>query len=277
MNKEVNQPSKCKVVICNIVGIDPKSSFREIVTVLFGILFLAVCMRSFVVEPFTIPSGSMYPGLMEGDHLFVWKPAFGFNKFSLPFGYKFNWFDGRFFGSNPTRGEVIVFTGVKDPSTYYIKRVIGLPGDKVGMKEGVIHVNGKPVELREKGKFVLHMDTMKEKGQAPQETTLYEETFPWENNKKPHDVIHALDLGDAHLDNTEEVTVPENGFFVMGDNRNYSGDSREDDGAIKFVPSDHLVGRALIIFYSKDFQTPIWQLWKLPFVTRYSRLLKLIN
>jgi signal peptidase I len=222
---------------------------------------IAVVVRTVAFEPFNIPSGSMIPTLLVGDYLFVSKYSYGYSRYSLPFGWPP--FSGRIFGRLPNRGDVAVFKWPRDNSTDYIKRIVGLPGDHIQVRQGQLYVNGQLCPRQPEGDYVaddsgIHMVLR-----------MYQETLP---NGVKHDVIKATDEGDVN--NTIDFLVPPNHLFAMGDNRDNSSDSRialERNG-VGFVPVENLVGRAEIIFFSVDAESPWWQFWWWPFEIRWSRL-----
>ncbi|MBD0415841.1 signal peptidase I [Oryzicola mucosus] len=233
----------------------------ETVSVIVQALLLALVIRTLLFQPFSIPSGSMRPTLLEGDYLFVTKWAYGYSHYSLPFSP--NLFSGRIFGSDPARGDVAVFKYPPDPSLDYIKRVIGLPGDRVQMREGVLYINGEAVK-REKVGEINNPDVTEER----RPVDVYRETLP---NGVSYD---TLDLSpNGSYDNTREFVVPEGNFFMMGDNRDNSSDSR----VFGFVPAENLVGRANIIFFSiADKSSPL-AIWNWPSDMRASRLLNVVR
>jgi signal peptidase I len=221
---------------------------------------IAVVIRTFLFEPFNIPSGSMIPTLLVGDYLFVEKYSYGYSHYSLPFAPDL--FDGRIFGSAPRRGDVMVFKYPRDTSVDYIKRVIGLPGDTVQVTEGRLFINNKEVERAPQGDFQVddegvHMALRR-----------YQEDLP---GGVRHDILKATELGDAN--NTQVYTVPPGELFVMGDNRDNSADSR----FWGFVPMENLVGKAEIIFFSIDPRAPWWEVWMWPFEIRWGRIGHLIQ
>ena len=226
---------------------------------------IAVGIRTVVVEAFNIPSGSMIPTLLVGDYLFVSKFSYGYSRFSMPFAP--NLFNGRIFGRLPERGDVVVFKWPYDTGVDYIKRIIGLPGDRVQMKAGELYINGTLVP-RKRGDTAQGTD-----GGIPFEARLYNETLP---NGRQHDMQKMTDEGYAN--NTPEFRVPENHVFAMGDNRDNSADSRfMDRSGVGFIPVENLVGRAEFIFFSVDAKAPWWEIWEWPFEIRWSRLLHGIN
>jgi signal peptidase I len=237
----------------------PKSSglLENLKTIVYAGL-IAIAVRTFAFEPFNIPSGSMIPTLLVGDYLFVSKYSYGYSRFSFPFSPPL--FSGRIFGSLPTRGDIVVFKLPRDNSTDYIKRIIGLPGDTVQMKEGQLYINGKEVERQPAGEYEAE-------GDGPRMLLhRYTETLP---NGVSHYILKSSD--DGPLDNTQEYKVPEGYVFAMGDNRDNSLDSRVLN-AVGYIPVENLVGRAEFLFFSVDAQEPLWAFWDWPFEIRWSRL-----
>ncbi|MBX7199713.1 MAG: signal peptidase I [Rhodospirillaceae bacterium] len=229
---------------------------ETVLTVVYAIL-VALVIRTFLFEPFNIPSGSMVPTLLVGDYLFVSKYSYGYSRHSFPFSLAP--FDGRIFMSDPKRGDVIVFKFPGDNKTDYIKRLIGLPGDKVRMQDGRLFINGTLVEREKVEDFVYRDD----RGNASP-LARYKETLP---GGVQHYILEEGDHGP--FDNTPEYVVPPGHYFMMGDNRDHSSDSRADVG---FVPAENLVGRAEFLFFSTDGSASIIQFWKWPFAIRFSRI-----
>ena len=239
------------------------SALWETVRTVGYAILIALVVRTFAFEPFNIPSGSMKPTLLVGDYLFVSKYSYGYSRYSLPWSPPL--FDGRVLGSEPERGDVVVFKKPTDNKTDYIKRLIGLPGDRIQVLEGVLHINGEPVPREKIGETTdqdLFTNTTFE---------IYRETLP---NGRQHVIWEASDKD--HLDNTPEYLVPEGHFFFMGDNRDNSRDSRVlyDVG---YVPLDNLVGRAEFLFFSHDDSASWWEVWRWPWVIRFSRIFSGIN
>jgi signal peptidase I len=219
---------------------------------------IAIGIRTVAFEPFNIPSGSMIPTLLVGDYLFVSKYSYGYSRYSMPFAP--NLFQGRLFGSVPERGDVAVFRLPRDPSQDYIKRMVGLPGDRIQVRGGVLHVNGAAVRREPLGPYTVE-------GDGPRMTVRhYREMLP---GGVSHGILEMSD--DMRLDNTPEFRVPENHVFAMGDNRDNSQDSREP-GAVGFIPLENLVGRAEFIFFSWDGSATWWQVWAWPFAVRWGRI-----
>ncbi|UPG74413.1 signal peptidase I [Roseomonas gilardii subsp. gilardii] len=231
-------------------------------TIVYAVI-IAVGIRTVAFEPFNIPSGSMIPTLQVGDYLFVSKYAYGYSNASLPFTPDL--FSGRVFGRLPARGDVVVFKLPSDGTTDYIKRIVGLPGDRIQMRGGILHVNGQPVKRDFVGPYTVT-------GDGPtMEAKRYLETLPPSPGAQPrtHSIIEFSDNGQA--DNTPEYLVPAGHLFAMGDNRDNSQDSRYMN-AVGFVPVENLVGRAEFIFFSWDGSAPWWQIWRWPFEVRWSRI-----
>jgi signal peptidase I len=238
------------------------SGARETIRTLVYALLIALGVRTFLFEPFNIPSGSMKPTLLVGDYLFVSKFAYGYSRFSLPFGL--NLFSGRIFGSLPERGDVAVFKLPADNETDYIKRIVGLPGDRMQVIHSVLYINGEPVKLQPAGDFIDRTD-----GQDTPITQL-EETLP---NGVTHPILEMAENG--FLDNTRVYEVPPDHVFAMGDNRDNSLDSRVDH--VGFVPLENLIGRAEILFFSVNGEARLWEPWLWPWGIRYDRILRFIH
>jgi signal peptidase I len=226
-------------------------------TVVYAIL-IALFVRTVAYEPFNIPSGSMIPTLLIGDYLFVSKFSYGYSRYSMPLGLPL--FSGRIFASPPKRGDVAVFKLPRDNETDYIKRVIGIPGDRIQMKDGRLYINDVMVK-RDRIEDYIDGD-----GPFPQRRFQYIETLP---NGVRHRIIEISDNGP--LDNTDVFTVPPDHYFMMGDNRDNSSDSRDPGGGVGYVPAENFVGRAEFLFFSTDGSAHFWEVWKWPFAIRYGR------
>ncbi len=236
---------------------------ESVKTVVYAAL-IAIGIRTVAFEPFNIPSGSMIPTLLVGDYLFVSKFSYGYSRYSLPFSP--NLFEGRIFGRLPERGDVAVFKLPRDTGQDYIKRIIGLPGDRIQLRGGILHVNGEPVKREFLGPFLAEGDG------PPATVRLYRETLP--QGGSSHRIVEQTDNGP--LDNTGEFRVPEDHVFAMGDNRDNSLDSRVQN-AVGFVPVQNLVGRAEFIFFSVDGSAAWWEVWAWPFSIRWSRLFSAVR
>ena len=236
---------------------------KENVKALFWAVLIALSVRSCALEPFNIPSGSMIPTLLVGDYLFVNKNSYGYSKYSFPFALAP--ISDRIFYSEPKRGDILVFRLPTDTSVDYIKRVIGLPGDTIQVKKGILYINDTPVKRQFK------KNIMQGKGELMLEHKLYDETLP---NGVVHEIIELSDSEEA--DNTIKYTVPENHFFMMGDNRDNSVDSRFLD-KVGYVPKTHLIGHASFIFYSNNGYAPLVAFWSWPKSIRWDRLFRKIG
>jgi signal peptidase I len=237
------------------------SGVVDLLKTIFFAVIIAVGIRTVAFEPFNIPSGSMIPTLLIGDYLFVSKFSYGYSTYSLPYGV--NLFPGRIFFQEPQRGDVVVFKLPRDNKTDYIKRIIGLPGDKVQVKDGVLHINGQPVRRERIENYVANENGMIT--DAPQ----YLETLP---NGRAHRIIE-ISGDNGTYDNTREFEVPAGNYFMMGDNRDNSLDSRVGrDSGVGMVPAENLVGRAEFLFFSTDGSASFLEFWKWPIATRYERI-----
>jgi signal peptidase I len=226
-------------------------------------LVIALGIQTLLFQPFNIPSGSMKATLLVGDYLFVSKYSYGYSHYSLPLSPPL--FSGRIFGAAPQRGDVVVFRLPKDGTTDYIKRVIGLPGDRIQMIDGLLHVNGVPVKRERIADFI------DDEAGGARHVRRWRETLP---NGVSYE---SLDLEDnGFLDNTEEYLVPPGHYFMMGDNRDNSADSRVPS-AVGYVPFENLVGKAQIIFFSISDDEPIWHIWNWPRSVRWRRLLTIVK
>ena len=252
-----------------------QDSAWETIKVVIQALLIAFVIRTFFFQPFNIPSGSMIPTLLVGDYLFVNKLSYGYGPYSFNFGinvfgrdlFKFGPlpFTGRYvLAAVPKRGDVVVFKLPTDNDTDYIKRVIGLPGDRIQMRQGTLYINDQPVKReRTEDKF------------APADTGV---RFPVRQYREtlPNGVTYVtLDLSEhSSGDNTGEFQVPPDHFFMMGDNRDNSTDSRFDVG---YVPYENLVGKATVLFFSHRSEASWWEVWRWPFIIRWSRFFHLVN
>jgi signal peptidase I len=241
-----------------------EGGFAETIRVIVHALIIAVVIRTFLFQPFNIPSGSMEATLLVGDYLFVSKYAYGYSHYSLPFSPPL--FSGRILGHGPERGDVVVFRLLKDDSVDYIKRVIGLPGDRIQMIGGVLHINGQPVKRE---RIEDYLDT--EDPGHPLVVKRWRETLP---NGVTYTTLDRQEHG--VYDDTPVYAVPANHYFMMGDNRDNSTDSRVLS-QVGYVPFENLVGRAEIIFFSIGDGARAWQIWRWPWAVRWDRLFTLVR
>lgn len=235
------------------------SGLAETVRTIVYAVLIALVVRTFAYEPFNIPSGSMIPTLLIGDYLFVSKFSYGYSRYSLPWSLPL--IDGRILASDPDRGDVAVFKLPSDNETDFIKRVIGLPGDRIQVKDGILHINGEPVKRKRVDDHSVPLGVI---GEAT--VTEYIETLP---NGRQHRIWERSDQ--EFYDNTPVYTVPDGHYFMMGDNRDSSQDSRAM-GVVGFVPFENLVGRAEFLFFSHNGDASLWEVWRWPWAIRYGRI-----
>ena len=234
------------------------SNFKSVILA----IFIALVIRSFVFEPFNIPSGSMKPNLLVGDFIFVSKWSYGFSRHSLPFSIPL--IPNKIFQKIPERGDVVVFKTPENNRTDYIKRVIALPGDKIRVTNGIIFINNSEIYRKKLDDFIdtdLNVNNKR--------VRKYKEYF----FNLEIDILDITDNGIA--DNTREFIIPDNHFFVMGDNRDNSQDSRFIN-SVGFIPYENLVGKARFIFFSLE-NSRFLQVWKWPKAIRYNRIFKKIQ
>ena len=293
-----------------------KNAAREWFNTIFYGALIAIVFRSLLLEPFNIPSGSMIPTLHVGDHIFVTKWSYGYSRYSFPFGSWKLW-NGRFWASEPTVGDVIVFRNPEDETQDYVKRLIGMPGDKIQVSGGRLYINGTMVERKDPRPYVwavlpkepkrghfqtgnfeidgnkIYVDNKPAEfnytiqytdqctneykymvnstghpglpaglgGWKPSEIpcgifvmTEYTEVLP---NGVEHSIIETSD-DEYYSDNTDVYTIPENSYFLMGDNRDNSRDSRFFS---RDVSREHILGRVWSIWYSHNYYSPMLALW----------------
>jgi signal peptidase I len=234
---------------------EKKGGLAETLRFLVYLFLFAVVLRSFIAAPFMIPSASMQPKMMIGDYLFVAKWPYGYSRYSFPFGLAS--FDGRFLAGEPKRGDIVVFRYPRSHDDW-VKRVIGLPGDTVQMRGGQLFLNGKAVPKVRIADWVIPVSpnspcsSLAKRVESAEGAQCayprYRETLP---GGKSYDVLDQVEIPP---DDTDVYTVPEGHYFMMGDNRDESADSRFtlDEEGVGFLPRDYMVGRALIVFFSTD-------------------------
>ena len=239
----------------------------EIVKTVFYALLIALVLRVLFFQPFTIPSASMEPNLYQGDYIIVSKYSYGYSHHSIPFSPPV--FPGRVFEKQPRRGDVVVFKLPRDGHTDYVKRVVGLPGDRIQMKDGYLYLNGQRVQRTFVG------NAREDSGYGfVRDVATYRETLPGGKS------FLTNDFGtDGELDDTEVYVVPERHYFVMGDNRDNSSDSRvpTEAGGVGFVPAENLVGRAQIILLSWHPGASILKPWTWVLDARPSRFFRVLQ
>ena len=224
-------------------------------------VFIALLIRSLIAEPFNIPSGSMKPNLLVGDFIFVSKWSYGYSKHSLPFSIPL--IPKKIFSKIPNRGDIVVFKTPEDNRTDYIKRVIGLPGDKIRIVNGEIRLNDSIIVRKKMNDFLDN-----DKKSSMKRVRKYKEYHEDLN----FEILDIMDNGIS--DNTELFIVPEGYFFVMGDNRDNSQDSRFK--TVGFIPFDNLIGKARFIFFSLE-NSRFLEIWKWPKAIRGNRIFKTIK
>jgi len=243
--------------------LDRKSILENIKT-LFYALIIALIIRSLFIQPFYIPSSSMEPNLLVGDRLFVTKYSYGYSKHSFPFSPAI--FNGRLFFDAPERGDVVVFKTPADNRTDYIKRLIGLPGDRIQFIDHNLYINNTEI-LKSKKLFNSKIYC----GQRNININFFEEILP---NGKKHNTVY---LKNSSYKNSDEFIVPENHYFFLGDNRDCSKDSRFLS-SVGYVHKDNLVGKAQFIFFSSDRSIgSFFYFWKWNKSIRFERFFKKIN
>jgi len=239
------------------------NSIYDNIKTIFGALVIALIIRSIIFQPFYIPSSSMEPTLVIGDRIFVSKYTYGFSKHSFPFSP--NIFNNRFFYNKPKQGDLVVFKTPADNRTDYIKRLVGLPGDEIQFIEGSIFINSKKIDQKKIPKF-----NNVRCGKMTLEVNAFIETLP--NGSKYIAVYNKS----GTMMNTKKFIVPENHFFLLGDNRDCSRDSRylESVGYVNYI---NLVGKAQLIFFSNDtVKGSLLKIWNLNKSFRFDRFFKKI-
>ena len=240
-----------------------KKSIIENLKTLFYALIIAIIIRSLLIQPFYIPSSSMEPTLLVGDRLFVTKYSYGYSKHSFPFSPPF--FDNRIMFSKPKRGDVVVFKTPADNRTDYIKRLIGLPGDKIQFINSNLYLNNSEIiksKISDNDKIYC--------GDQIIDVFTFEERLP---NKK---IFTSVYLKNFPYQNSDIFTVPKDHYFLLGDNRDCSKDSRFLT-SVGYVHKDNLVGKAQFIFFSSDKVIgSLFEPWKWNKSIRFERFFKKI-
>ena len=243
-----------------------KKSIISNLKALFWALIIAGFIRSFIVEPFKIPSGSMKPNLLVGDFLFVSKWDYGYSRYSFPFGLPF--FDGKLLEKSPKRGDIIVFKLPTKESINYVKRLVAMPGETIKISEGMIYV-------KKKGANVFRMYSQKLMEPFFDDQYNADIMRLQENNtNRNYEVLNLSN--NSMLDNTNEFLVPDNHYFFMGDNRDNSSDSRDTRNTVGFVPKENIIGKVRFIFLSIDTQFKLIKIYSIFNHLRYERFFKKI-
>ena len=239
-----------------------KSSFVNNLKALFWALLIAGIIRTFAIEPFKIPSGSMKPNLLVGDFLFVSKWNYGYSKYSFPFGLAP--FSGKIFEKNPERGDIIVFKLPGQENINYVKRLLGLPGETIKVIDGEV--------------FIKKNNSLNfEKLNQISDDFFFDDQYQEEIKQLIEDNYKILNITDnGPLDYTPEYKIPQNKYFFLGDNRDNSSDSRVMSG-VGFVPKENMIGKVWFIWLSIDTQFSLTKFWTLPLHIRYERLFKSVK
>ena len=246
------------------------SKFRKSIVsnlkALFWALIIAGFIRSFIVEPFKIPSGSMKPNLLVGDFLFVSKWDYGYSRYSFPFGLPL--FNGKLLEKSPKRGDIIVFKLPTKESINYVKRLVAMPGETIKISEGMIYVKKKGAN-----EFRMYSQKLLEPffdDQYNADIMRLQEN----NTNRNYEVLNLSN--NSMLDNTNEFLVPNDHYFFMGDNRDNSSDSRDIRNTVGFVPKENIIGKVRFIFLSIDTQFKLTKIYSIFNHLRYERFFKKI-
>ncbi|WP_404404451.1 signal peptidase I [Pelagibacterium halotolerans] len=235
-----------------------KGELRETVVILIQALLIALVFRTLAFEPFSIPTASMQSNLLIGDYILASKYSYGYSRYSLPFTEVP--LNGRIFGNEPQRGDVVVFRPVPQTDNY-VKRVIGLPGDTVQMIDGILYINDEAIDRE-----LIGRGEDRDSNGLTLPVMEYRETLP---NGVSYTIQEVSNT--AQYDNTAEYVVPPGHFFMMGDNRDRSLDSRSLN-TVGYVPFENLVGKAQWRFFSIEDNIPPWQIWRWPGNVRWDRM-----
>lgn len=236
--------------------------WNETVKSILQAMLFAVLIRTLIFQPSTIPTGSMIPTLLIGDYIIINKFSYGYSKYSIPFSY--NLFSGRIFGSKPERGDVVVFRLPKDPSIDYVKRLIGLPGDKISLKMGVVYINDIPIYHHQDGVFPYRY-----RAEWDGNVSVFSEKL---DNGVEYKTISYDPL--SPVNNTLDFFVPQGKYFMMGDNREDSVDSRYIE--VGFIPEENLIGRASFVLFSIGNNASFSKVWLWIPNIRWDRFLKIL-
>lgn len=268
-------------------GAKPEKQEENFFVFLIKLVVIVAVFRSFIFSPFNIPSESMLPRLVNGDYLLAAKWPYGYSRYSMPFSLPL--LPGRILATQPKRGDVVIFKAPPTNQDDWIKRVIGLPGDTIQMKGGVLHINGNAVPKQRIEDFEIavspntscyqprygmsvNYETVKN-GKTICHYPQYRETLPSDNGK-PGKSYNVLDMETTPQDNTLPYIVPEGALFLMGDDRDNSQDSRfpVEVGGIGYVPQGNLVGRATIVMWSTDGSVSWYKPWTWLTAARWNRI-----
>lgn len=268
--------------LVKLLNVAKKSAVREVGELALCFLFL-MTVRTFVAETFVVPSESMLPTLQVGDTVVATKFDYGYNKYSFPFDINVIGETNR---QSAHRGDVVVFRYTQDPSISFVKRVIGLPGDKVQVKAGELYLNNHKVESKQTTTYQIPYVERDEKGYAVSKANfgkgfLYNETLHDGKNTISHEIARLtreeansrFSYGFTDPNNTSIYVVPSNYYFMMGDDRDNSGDSRFpfNEKGLGFVPQENLVGKVRFVLYSIEWTHPKFEFWYWPFEVRWTR------